>query len=484
MSNNPYRFETQALHGGQVPDPTTGSRAVPVYRTSSYVFDSAEHAASLFALETPGNIYTRIGNPTQAVLEERLSLLEGGGAAVAVASGSAAVFYSILNIAGQGDEIVSVSNLYGGTYTLFSTTLPGMGIKVNFVQPGDLEGLGKSINEKTKAVYTETIGNPGLDVADIPALAEIAHAQGLPLIVDATFSTPYLQRPIEQGADIVVHSLTKWIGGHGTVIGGAVVDGGKFDWTAAAGTPDSSPSADKGGKAGAAQGAGQGASRFPVFTEPDPSYHGIRWAKDIGENAPVCFAVRLRTVLLRNTGAAISPDNAWQLLQGLETLPLRMERHCENAAAVARHLSQHPQVAWVRYPGLTKDPSNTTARRVLENGFGGMVVFGVKGKGGSSPSASDSNPDSSAGGTPADSEAARLAGRRFIEQLKLFSHLANVGDAKSLAIHPGSTTHAQLSTEQQLAAGVKPELIRLSIGLEHIDDILADLDQALEAAGA
>ncbi|MCF7914351.1 MAG: O-acetylhomoserine aminocarboxypropyltransferase/cysteine synthase [Spirochaetaceae bacterium] len=446
MSNNPYRFETQALHGGQVPDPTTGSRAVPVYRTSSYVFDSAEHAASLFALETPGNIYTRIGNPTQAVLEERLALLEGGGAAVAVASGSAAVFYSILNIAGQGDEIVSVSNLYGGTYTLFSTTLPGMGIKVNFVQPGDLDGLRKAINDKTKAVYTETIGNPGLDVADIPALSEIAHAEGLPLIVDATFSTPYLQRPIEQGADIVVHSLTKWIGGHGTVIGGAVVDGGKFDWTAA-----------------------QGTSRFPVFTEPDPSYHGIRWAKDIGENAPVCFAVRLRTVLLRNTGAAISPDNAWQLLQGLETLPLRMERHCENAAAVARHLEKHPQVAWVRYPGLAKDPSNTTARRVLENGFGGMVVFGVKGK---------------AAGSSSDNDAARLAGRRFIEQLKLFSHLANVGDAKSLAIHPGSTTHAQLSTEQQLAAGVKPELIRLSIGIEHIDDILADLDQALEAAGA
>jgi O-acetylhomoserine (thiol)-lyase len=452
MSNNPYRFETQALHGGQVPDPTTGSRAVPVYRTSSYVFDSAEHAASLFALETPGNIYTRIGNPTQAVLEERLALLEGGGAAVAVASGSAAVFYSILNIAGQGDEIVSVSNLYGGTYTLFSTTLPGIGIKVNFVQPGDLDGLRKAINENSKAVYTETIGNPGLDVADIPALAEIAHAEGLPLIVDATFSTPYLQRPIEHGADIVVHSLTKWIGGHGTVIGGAVVDGGKFDWTAA------------GSKT-------KEASRFPVFTEPDPSYHGIRWAKDIGENASVCFAVRLRTVLLRNTGAAISPDNAWQLLQGLETLPLRMERHCENASAVARHLAQHPQVAWVRYPGLAEDPSNTTARRVLENGFGGMVVFGVKGK------AADSS-------TPADSEAARLAGRRFIEQLKLFSHLANVGDAKSLAIHPGSTTHAQLSTEQQLAAGAKPELIRLSIGIEHIDDILADLDQALEAAGA
>src|SRR6056297_4033847 len=473
MSNNPYRFETQALHGGQVPDPTTGSRAVPVYRTSSYVFDSAEHAASLFALETPGNIYTRIGNPTQAVLEERLALLEGGGAAVAVASGSAAVFYSILNIAGQGDEIVSVSNLYGGTYTLFSTTLPEMGIKVNFVQPGDLEGLGKSINEKTKAVYTETIGNPGLDVADIPALAEIAHGEGLPLIVDATFSTPYLQRPIEQGADIVLHSLTKWIGGHGTVIGGAVVDSGKFDWAA-----DST----------------HRTSRFPLFTEPDPSYHGIRWALDTGENAPVCFAVRLRTVLLRNTGAAIRPDNAWQFLHGLETLPLRMERHCENAAAVARHLAQHPQVAWVRYPGLAEDPSNTTARRVLENGFGGMVVFGVKGKpsrgvqadqqGGSSPSASAGGSDSSAGGSPTDSEAARLAGRRFIEQLKLFSHLANVGDAKSLAIHPGSTTHAQLSTEQQLAAGVKPELIRLSIGLEHIDDILADLDQALEAAGA
>lgn len=450
MSNKRQHFETQALHGGQIPDPTTGSRAVPLYRTTSYVFDSAEHAASLFALETPGNIYTRIGNPTQAVLEERLALLEGGKAAVAVASGTAAVFYSILNIAGQGDEVVSVSNLYGGTYTLFSTTLPAMGIKVKFIAPNDLEGLRNAINSKTKAVYTETIGNPGLDVADIPALSEIAHSQGLPLIVDATFSTPYLQRPLEQGADILVHSLTKWIGGHGTVIGGAVVDGGRFDWAA------DSP---------------HGASRFPVFTEADPSYHGIRWAKDLGEDAAVCFAVRLRTVLLRNTGAAISPDNAWQLLQGLETLPLRMERHCENAAAVARHLADHPQVDWVRYPGLPEDPAKETADRMLQNGYGGMVVFGVKG-----------NPQLSA--ESAYRESARQAGRGFIENLELFSHLANVGDAKSLAIHPGSTTHSQLSTEEQLAAGVKPELVRLSIGIEHIDDIIADLDQALEAASS
>ena len=466
MSTTSYRFETQTLHGGQVPDPATGSRAVPLYRTTSYVFDSAEHAASLFALETPGNIYTRIGNPTQAVMEERLALLEGGAAAVAVASGTAAVFYSILNIAGQGDEIVSASNLYGGTYTLFSTTLPALGIKVNFVPPGDLEGVAGAINERTKAVYTETIGNPGLDVADIPALAEIAHKEGLPLIVDATFSTPYLQRPIEQGADIVLHSLTKWIGGHGTVIGGAVVDSGTFDWAV-----DST----------------QRTSRFPVFTEPDPSYHGIRWALDTGENAPICFAVRLRTVLLRNTGAAISPDNAWQLLQGMETLPLRMERHCENALKVARHLEKHPQVAWVRYPGLANDPSHETAGRVLENGYGGMVVFGVKGKqdnkAGSKTSGAQGAGGPAAGNPAADIEAARLAGRRFIEGLKLFSHLANVGDAKSLAIHPGSTTHAQLSTEEQLAAGVKPELIRLSIGIEHIDDIIADLDQALKAAG-
>ncbi len=455
MSNNNYRFETQALHAGQVPDPTTGSRAVPLYRTTSYVFDSAEHAASLFNLETPGNIYTRIGNPTQAVLENRLALLEGGGAAVAVASGTAAIFYSILNIAGQGDEIVSASNLYGGTYTLFSTTLPGMGIKVHFVQPGDHDGIREAINERTKAVYTETIGNPGLDVADIPALAEIAHSEGLPLIVDSTFSTPYLQRPLEQGADIVVHSLTKWIGGHGTVIGGVVVDGGTFDWA--------SDSTHK-------------TSRFPVFTEPDPSYHGIRWSMDIGDDTPVCFAVRLRTVLLRNTGAAISPDNAWQFLQGLETLPLRMERHCENALAVARHLSKHPQVAWVRYPGLTDDPAHSTAQRVLDHGFGGMVVFGVKGKSGHGNAGHTS-------GSNEVGEAARQAGRNFIENLQLFSHLANVGDAKSLAIHPGSTTHAQLSTEQQLNAGVKPELIRLSIGIEHIDDIIADLDQALEKAG-
>jgi O-acetylhomoserine (thiol)-lyase len=429
MNSHNYRQETIALHGGQKPDPATGSRAVPLYRTTAYQFRDSSHAARLFNLEEPGYIYTRLGNPTQEVLEERLAQLEGGVAAVALASGTAAVFYSIINVAKAGEEIVATENLYGGSYTLFTSILPDLGIQVRLVPPNDIQAVKAAIHENTRAVYTEIIGNPGLDVADIPELAKTAHAAGLPLMVDSTFATPVLCRPFELGADVVIHSLTKWIGGHGTVIGGAVVDGGNFDWSA---------------------------GRHKRYTEPDESYHGIRWALDLGDLNKAAFAVRMRTVALRNTGAAISPDNAWQFLQGLETLSLRMERHGENALAAAQFLKAHPKVDWVRYPGLENDPSKAVADRVLKGGakgYGGMVVFGVKG--------------------------GKEAGRSFIEHLSLFSHVANVGDAKSLAIHPGSTTHSQLNDEQQRAAGVKPELIRLSIGIENIHDIIADLEHAL-----
>jgi O-acetylhomoserine (thiol)-lyase len=420
-------LETIALHGGTIPDPVTGSRAVPLYRTTAYQFKDSGHAARLFDLAEPGFIYTRIGNPTQDVLEQRMQLLEGGVGALALASGTAAVFYSIINLATAGDEIIATANLYGGTHTLFTSILPDLGIKVILIPPNDIPALKAAINEKSRAVFTEIIGNPGLEVADIPALAEAAHKEALPLIVDSTFATPILSRPIELGADVVIHSLSKWICGSGTVIGGAVIDGGNFDWSS---------------------------GRFSRFTEPDESYHGICWAKDLGDQQQAAFVMRMRTVALRNTGAAISPDNAWNILQGIETLPLRMERHCENGAAVAAFLSDHDKVDWVRYPGLDTDPSKEVADRVLSGGYGGMVVFGVKG--------------------------GKEAGKRFIEKLKLFSHLANVGDAKSLAIHPGSTTHAQLSDQEQIAAGVKPELIRLSIGIEHRDDIIDDINQALK----
>lgn len=418
------RFETLAVHGGQTPDPTTNSRGVPVYRTAAYLFNDAEHAARLFNLEEPGNIYTRLGNPTQAVLEERINLLEGGVGALASASGTSAIFSTIINLAGQGDEIVAANNLYGGTFTMFDAILPQFGITTRFVKITDLAGFEAAINEHTRALYIESIGNPVLDVADIDAVSAIAKRHKLPLIVDATFTTPYLLQPFKHGADIVVHSLTKWLGGHGAAIGGITVDGGTFNW------------ADE---------------RFRLYAEPDPSYHGMRWGFDLNGAPP--FITRMRTVPLRNLGACISPDNAWMILQGIETLPLRMERHCSNAMAVAHFLKNHPQVDWVRYPGLESDPSHTIAKRILTRGFGGMVVFGIKG--------------------------GKKAGQRFIESLKLFSHLANVGDAKSLALHPGSTTHSQLSDEQQRAAGLKPEMIRLSIGLEHIDDILADIEQAL-----
>ena len=421
------KLETLCLHAGQEAEPTTRSRAVPVYRTSSYLFDNTEHAADLFALKEMGNIYTRLMNPTQDVLEKRVAAMEGGAAALALASGTSAIFYSIINICQAGDEIVSATNLYGGTYTMFNNILPQLGIQARFVDSRDPENFAKAVTPRTKLLFCETIGNPALDVADLEAIARIAHADGVPLVVDSTFTTPYLLKPLDHGADIVVHSLTKWLGGHGTGIGGIVVDSGSFDWTT---------------------------GKFPLLSEPDESYHGIRYAFDLGDLCPVAYILRMRLVPLRNLGACISPDNAWIFLQGIETLPLRMERHSENALAVARHLKEHPLVEWVRYPGLEHDPAHEVASRYMNKGFGAMVVFGIKG--------------------------GREAGARFIDNLELFSHLANVGDAKSLAIHPATTTHSQLDEAQQLEGGITPELVRLSIGLEHIDDILEDVDQALE----
>lgn len=420
---------TKCLHAGQEPDPTTLARAVPIYRTSSYVFRDTEHAANLFGLKELGNIYTRLTNPTQAVLEQRVAAMEGGAAALALASGTSAVFYSIINICQAGDEVVSSSNLYGGTYTMFKDILPQFGIRVHLVDPLNPKNFRNAITDKTKLLFCETVSNPGLEVSDIDAIAAIAHDNGLPLVVDSTFTTPYLMRPIEHGADIVVHSLTKWLGGHGTGIGGIVVDSGKFDWTS---------------------------GKFPLMSEPDPSYHGLRYAHDLGDLSPIAYILRMRVVPLRNLGACISPDNAWMFLQGIETLHLRMQRHCENALKVAQFLSQHGAVEWVRYPGLEADKAYPVAQRYLKNGFGAMVVFGITG--------------------------GQEAGKRFIESLKLFSHLANVGDAKSLAIHPATTTHSQLSPEDQISAGIAPELVRLAIGIEDAEDIIDDLKQALESA--
>ncbi|AHC16167.1 O-acetylhomoserine aminocarboxypropyltransferase/cysteine synthase family protein [Salinispira pacifica] len=428
-----HHFETRALHQGQEIEDTSPSRAVPIHRTAAYMFKNTEHAANLFALKELGYIYTRLMNPTTDVLEKRVADLEGGAAALATASGTSAIFYSLINIAVAGDEIVASRNLYGGSYTMFNDILPQYGITVHLVDPLDENAIRSAINDKTRALFVETIDNPTLRVSDIPRWAEIAHEAEVPLIVDNTFATPYLFRPIEHGADIVVHSLTKWIGGHGTGLGGIVVDSGKFPW-----------------------------SKYPKFTtmnEPDSSYHGLRYAHDLGELTPVAYALRMRLVPLRNLGAAMSPDNAWLFLQGLETLSLRMERHSENADKVARHLAEHPQVSWVTYPGLpgkvnaAGSLSSENAERLLPRGKGGMVVFGIKG--------------------------GREAGERFINKLKLFSLLANVGDAKSLAIHPASTTHSQMSAQQHKEAGIGEELVRLSVGLEHIDDILEDLDQAL-----
>jgi O-acetylhomoserine (thiol)-lyase len=429
MNSKPYRFETLALHAGQTVDQTQ-SRGVPVYRTSSYVFKNTRHAANLFALKELGNIYTRLMNPTTDVLEQRISQLEGGAASVAVSSGTSAIFYSIITLAEAGDEIVSASNLYGGPYTQFDAILPKLGITARFVDAHEPHNFEKAITPKTRALFVETIGNPTLDFTDIGAVAAVAHRHGLPLIVDGTFTTPWLLRAIEHGADIVVNSLTKWIGGHGTAIGGIITDAGTFDW-----------------KAG----------RHPLFTEPDANYHGLRWALDLpAPLSSIPFALRVRLVPLRNLGACVSPDNAWIFLQGIETLPLRMERHCQNALLVATHLAKHPKVAWVRYPGLAGDPSHATAGRYLKQGFGGMVVFGVKG--------------------------GYDAAVRLIDHISLFSHLANVGDAKSLILHPASTSHSQMSQEQQRQGGLTPDLIRLSIGLEHPDDLIAALDEALAFA--
>jgi len=427
VNNRKLGFDTLQVHAGQKPDPTTGSRAVPIYQTTSYVFENVEHAANLFSLKESGNIYTRIMNPTTDVFEQRMAALEGGVGALAVASGSAAITYAILNIAGAGDEIVSASTLYGGTYNLFSTTLPKLGIKTHFVNPDDPENFAKAINDKTKALYIETIGNPGINLIDIEKVAQIAHENGLPLIVDNTFGTPYLIRPIEYGADIVVHSATKFIGGHGTSIGGVIVDSGKFDWAAS--------------------------GRFPGLTEPDPSYHNIRYTETFG---PAAYIVKVRVQLLRDTGAAISPFNSFLLLQGLETLSLRVERHVSNAKKIAEFLQNHPHVAWVNYPSLKGNKYYELAQKYFPKGAGSIFTFGIKG--------------------------GIEAGIKFINSLEIFSLLANVADAKSLVIHPASTTHAQLSEEEQLSAGVTPDMIRLSIGIEDVEDLIYDLDQALNKA--
>ncbi|WP_277376298.1 homocysteine synthase [Paenibacillus polymyxa] len=420
-------FETLAVHAGQEIDPNTFARAVPLYQTTSYGFRDAEHAADLFSLKEFGNIYTRLMNPTTDVFEQRIAALEGGAGALATASGMAAISFSILNIAGTGDEIVSASSLYGGTYNLFSITLPKLGIKVHFVDSDDPENFRQAITDKTKAIFAETIGNPQGNVLDVEAVAAIAHEYGIPLIVDNTFPSPYLLRPIEHGADIVVHSATKFIGGHGTSLGGVIVDSGKFDWKAS--------------------------GRFPGLTEPDPSYHGVVYTEAVG---PIAYIIKARVQLLRDLGAAISPFNSWLLLQGLETLHLRLERHSQNALKVAQYLESHKDVEWVSYSGLPSHPSYELAQKYLPKGQGAILTFGIKG--------------------------GSQAGSKLIANVKLFSHLANVGDSKSLIIHPASTTHQQLSAEEQVAAGVKPELLRLSVGTEAIDDILYDLEQAIAAS--
>jgi O-acetylhomoserine (thiol)-lyase len=426
------QFATLAVHAGQSPDPATGSRAVPIYQTTSYLFQDADHAGRLFALKEFGNIYTRIMNPTTDVLEKRVAALEDGAAGLATASGQAAETLTLTTLASAGEEIISTTSLYGGTYNLFHYTLPRLGIKVRFVDADDFDGLGAAINDKTRAIYAETLGNPKLDVVDIERMASIAHENGLPLVIDNTSASAALVRPIEWGADIVVNSATKFLGGHGTSIGGVIVDAGKFDWA----------------KSG----------RFKEFTEPDPSYHGLSYWETFG---PLSFILKARIQGLRDTGAALSPFNAFLLLQGIETLHLRLERHSQNALAVARHLEQHPGVKWVNYPGLESSPYAKRAQKYLPHGQGALITFGIKaGK---------------AGG-------AYEAGKKLIDSLELFSLVANIGDAKSLVIHPASTTHQQLSVEEQAATGVTPELVRLSVGIEDIRDILADLDQAIETA--
>lgn len=428
-----YRFETLQLHAGQTPDPTTKARAVPIYQTTSYNFNDAGHAAALFGLQEFGNIYTRIMNPTTAVLEERIAALEGGVAALATSSGQAAQFLAISTIAQVGENIVSTSNLYGGTYNQFKVTLPRLGIDVRFVEGDNPEDFGKLIDAKTKAIYLETIGNPRLNIPDFEAIARVAYENSVPLIVDNTFGAAgYLVQPIKYGADIVVHSATKWIGGHGTSIGGVIVDSGKFNWAN---------------------------GKFPIFTEPSPGYHGLKFWEVFGSGGPfgnIAFIIRARVEGLRDLGPCLSPFNSFLFLQGLETLSLRVERHNENALKVAKWLERHPQIEWVSYPGLPNHPYHANAKKYLRPGlFGSIIVFGIKG----------------------GSE----AGKAFINNVKLSSLLANVGDAKTLVIHPASTTHQQLSEKEQLDSGVTPELIRISVGIEHIDDILEDFDEALRA---
>ncbi|GEQ06057.1 homocysteine synthase [Staphylococcus gallinarum] len=423
MTNNQWHLDTLSIHGGQEVDDFSKSRAVPIYQTSSYVFDSTTHAQNLFSLAEPGNIYTRIMNPTQNVFEERITALEGGIGALATSSGQAAIHLALLNIVESGDEIVASSNLYGGTYNLLNVTFKKLGIKVHFVDPSDPNNFKTAINNKTKAVYAETIGNPRIDVLDIEAVADIAHAHEVPLIVDNTFPTPYLLRPFEFGADIIVHSATKFIGGHGTSIGGIIVDSGKFNWNN---------------------------GKFPGLVEPDESYHGISYVNDVGEAA---YITKARVQLLRDLGSAVSPFNVHEFLIGLETLHLRLERHSENALRVAQYLEQHPSVTWVNYPGLESNKYYELGQKYLPKGQGAILTFGI-----------DGSVDDIA---------------NFVENLHLFSHLANVGDSKSLVIHPASTTHLQLSPEDQQASGVVPELVRLSIGTENINDIIADLDQSL-----
>jgi O-acetylhomoserine (thiol)-lyase len=425
--SQPRQFATNAVHAGQVPDPTTGSRAVPIYQTTSYLFQDADHAGRLFALKEFGNIYTRIMNPTTDVLEKRVAALEGGVAALATASGQAAETLALTTLASAGDEIISTTSLYGGTYNLFHYTFPRLGITVRFVDADDFDGLKAAINSKTRAIYTETLGNPKLDVVDIERLAAIAHEHALPLVIDNTSATPALVRPIEWGADIVLNSATKFLGGHGTTIGGVIVDAGKFDWAAS--------------------------GRFKEFSEPDPSYHGLSYTAAFG---PLAFILKARVQGLRDTGAALSPFNSFLILQGIETLHLRLERHSENGLAVAKHLEKHPGVEWVNYPGLESSAYYARAQKYLPTGKGALVTFGIKG--------------------------GYEAGKKLIDKLELFSLVANIGDAKSLVIHPASTTHQQLSVEEQATTGVTPELVRLSVGIEDIRDILADLDQAIEAA--
>ncbi len=421
-----HSIETLMLHAGQSPDPASLSRAVPIYQTSSYVFKNSEHAANLFGLKEFGNIYTRIMNPTTDVLEQRLAALDGGVGALAVASGQAAITYAVLNIAKAGDNIVSTNYLYGGTYNLFHYTLPRLGITVKFVDTSDPENVRSAIDDRTRLVYTESVGNPKNNVDDFEEIGRIAHAAGIPYVVDNTVTTAYLFKPLEHGADIVVYSLTKFIGGHGTSIGGAVVDGGKFPWNN---------------------------GKFPEFTEPDPSYHGLKYWEALGN---LSYILKMRVTLLRDTGACLSPFNAFQFLQGLETLHVRMPRHVDNARAVAAWLEKHPLVSWVNYPGLACHKDNARALKYLTKGEGAIIGFGIKG--------------------------GLETAKKFIDNVKLLSHLANIGDAKSLVIHPASTTHQQLSEEEQIASGVTSDFIRLSIGIENIDDIIGDIQQALEAS--